>query len=91
VTQTSSRGKYLFARGYTIGAMTSGSVEFTVARASNPATDAEREAILAEPGFGKYHTDHMVSIDYTAGRGWHDARVIPYGPIQLDPSAIVLH
>ena len=44
--------------------MTSGSLEFTVSRAANPATDAEREAILADPGFGKYHTDHMVSIDY---------------------------
>ena len=49
--------------------MTSGSLEFTVTRASNPATDAEREAILAEPGFGKYHTDHMVSIDYDDGPG----------------------
>ena len=33
----------------------------------------------------------MVSIDYLEGKGWHDARVIPYGPIELDPSAIVLH
>ncbi len=71
--------------------MTSGSLEFTVIRASNPATDAEREAILADPGFGKYFTDHMVSIDYAEDQGWHNARVIQYGPIQLDPSAIVLH
>ncbi|OBJ01717.1 branched-chain amino acid aminotransferase [Mycobacterium alsense] len=71
--------------------MTSGSLEFTVARTSNPATDAQRESILAEPGFGKYFTDHMVSIDYTDGKGWHDARVVPYGPIELDPSALVLH
>ena len=48
--------------------MTSGSLEFTVSRAANPATDAEREAILADPGFGKYFTDHMVSIDYADGR-----------------------
>ena len=41
--------------------------------------------------FGQFHTDHMVSIDYAEGKGWHDARVIPYGPIELDPSAIVLH
>ena len=33
----------------------------------------------------------MVSIDYIDGKGWHNARVIPYGPIELDPSAIVLH
>ena len=71
--------------------MTSGAPEFAVSRSPHPATDQERESILADPGFGKYHTDHMVSIDYTDGRGWHDARVIPYGPIELDPSAIVLH
>lgn len=71
--------------------MSSGSLEFTVAHHINPATDAQREAILAEPGFGKYHTDHMVSIDYVEGQGWHNARVLGYGPIELDPSAIVLH
>jgi len=71
--------------------MSSGSLEFTVLRSESPATDAERESILQEPGFGKYHTDHMVSVDYTEGLGWHNARVLPYGPIQLDPSAIVLH
>ncbi len=71
--------------------MTSGPHEFTISRSANAATDAERESILAEPGFGKYFTDHMVSIDYAEGRGWHNARVIPYGPIELDPSAIVLH
>ena len=86
-----SRGKNPFAPGYTIGPMTSGSLEFTVQRTSNPATAAERESILADPGFGKYFTDHMVSIDYAEGQGWHNARVIPYGPIQLDPSALVLH
>jgi branched-chain amino acid aminotransferase len=71
--------------------MTSGSLEFTVSRAATPATDAERESILADPGFGKYHTDHMVSIDYVDGKGWHNAEVIGYGPIELDPSAVVLH
>src|SRR6201993_1865131 len=71
--------------------MTSGVLEFTVSPTANLTSDETREAILADPGFGRYHTDHMVSIDYTEGRGWHDARVISYGPIELDPSAIVLH
>src|SRR5436309_923451 len=66
-------------------------LEFTVSPAANPMTDEARHAILADPGFGRYHTDHMVSIDYTEGQGWHDARVTAYGPIELDPSAIVLH
>jgi branched-chain amino acid aminotransferase len=71
--------------------MTSDVLEFTVSPAANPITDDERHAILADPGFGRYHTDHMVSIDYTEDQGWHDARVTAYGPIELDPSAIVLH
>lgn len=71
--------------------MTDGPLEFTVERNATPASDEVRASILANPGFGKYHTDHMVSIDYLAGEGWHNARVIPYGPIELDPSAIVLH
>ena len=66
-------------------------LEFTVDRNANPASDEVRAGILANPGFGRYHTDHMVSIDYATGRGWHDAQVLPYGPIELDPSAIVLH
>jgi branched-chain amino acid aminotransferase len=53
--------------------------------------EAEREAILANPGFGKHFTDHMVVIDWTVDEGWHDARVQPYGPLQLDPAASVLH
>jgi len=52
---------------------------------------AERDAILADPGFGKHFTDHMVGITWTLGAGWHDARVIPYGPLALDPAASVLH
>lgn len=42
-------------------------------------------------GFGKYFTDHMLLMDYTAGQGWHDPRIVPYGPISLDPSAMVFH
>ena len=52
---------------------------------------AEREAILADPGFGTRFTDHMVSIVWSREQGWHDAEVIPYGPIPLDPASSVLH
>lgn len=54
-------------------------------------TVGEREAILANPGFGTHFTDHMFVADWTVEDGWHDARVVPYGPITLDPSAAVLH
>lgn len=52
---------------------------------SNPLSDAEREAILAQPGFGRYFTDHMVTIKWTEGRGWHDAQLVPYAPCRSTP------
>lgn len=52
---------------------------------------AHREEILANPGFGKHFTDHMVAIDWTVDEGWHNARVQPYGPLLLDPASSVLH
>jgi branched-chain amino acid aminotransferase len=41
--------------------------------------------------FGKQFTDRMFLMEYTAGRGWHSARIQPYGPFSLDPAAAVLH
>ncbi|NLK17426.1 MAG: branched-chain amino acid aminotransferase [Clostridiales bacterium] len=41
--------------------------------------------------FGKTFTDHMFVMDYAAGKGWHDARIVPYAPFELDPSSMVLH
>ncbi|GGF29090.1 branched-chain-amino-acid aminotransferase [Williamsia phyllosphaerae] len=66
-------------------------VEFTRTEHPNPASGSRRSEILSAPGFGNYFTDHMVSIDWDTDRGWHDAAVVPYGPISLDPSAMVLH
>lgn len=51
----------------------------------------EREAILADPGFGNFFTDHMFLAEWTVEDGWHDARVVPYGPLSLDPATAVLH
>ena len=42
-------------------------------------------------GFGSIFTDHMFVMDYEEGKGWHNARVVPYGPVVLDPAAIVFH
>lgn len=42
-------------------------------------------------GFGKYFTDHMFLMNYSVEEGWHDARIVPYGPLPLDPSAMVFH
>ena len=42
-------------------------------------------------GFGKKFSDHMFVMDYTEGEGWHDARIVPYGPFELDPATVVFH
>lgn len=42
-------------------------------------------------GFGKIFTDHMFIMNYDEGEGWHDPRIVPYGPISLEPSAMCLH
>ncbi|GAA3043495.1 hypothetical protein GCM10020000_23570 [Streptomyces olivoverticillatus] len=58
---------------------------------SHPLSDAEREQILASPGFGRHFTDHMVTIKWTEGRGWHDAQLTPYAPLSIDPANMTLH
>ncbi|MCJ2184888.1 branched-chain amino acid aminotransferase [Novosphingobium sp. 1949] len=67
--------------------------ELTFTTLPHPAlvSDETRTAILANPGFGTNFTDHMVTIDWTEGRGWHDAVIGPRQPIALDPAAAVLH
>lgn len=64
---------------------------WNVTRNESARSAAERDEILANPGFGNYFTDHMVDLCWSAKGGWHRPRVSPYGPIQLDPSAAVLH
>ena len=66
-------------------------LQFTRTANENARPAAERDAILAHPGFGKHFTDHMVDICWSEWGGWHRPRVQPYGPISLDPSAAVLH
>lgn len=41
--------------------------------------------------FGTIFTDHMFIMDYETGKGWHDARIVPYGPLSLEPSSMVFH
>jgi branched-chain amino acid aminotransferase len=71
--------------------MSTTALSFTVELRSDALPDDQREAVLANPGFGKTFTDHMVLTTWSAGQGWHDAKVTPYGPLSLYPSAAVLH
>ena len=41
--------------------------------------------------FGKTFTDHMFVMEYSSDKGWHDGRIVPYGPLSLDPAAAVFH
>jgi branched-chain amino acid aminotransferase len=52
---------------------------------------ADRASILANPGFGRYFTDHMFLSEWTPETDWADGRVVPYGPLSLDPATAVLH
>jgi len=64
---------------------------YDVRRNPHPLPEAERAAALAAPRFGTVFTDHMARATWTAADGWTDRRVEPYGPLQLDPAAAVLH
>lgn len=55
---------------------------------------ADRLKVKPDPenlGFGKHFTDYMFEMDYTAAEGWHDARIVPYGSIALEPAATIFH
>ncbi|AUN41137.1 branched-chain amino acid aminotransferase [Tsukamurella tyrosinosolvens] len=70
--------------------MTTGTA-FALTRNDHPRSAAERSEILANPGFGRYFTDHMISLRWNEEKGWHAPEVLPYGPIPMEPSASVLH
>ena len=58
------------------------------------ATGAQKKAHPADEsalGFGQHFTDHMFLMNYLPDRGWHDARIVPYGPLTLDPASTALH
>ncbi len=81
----------VISTGNVFGMQTVGRTEFAIQPNPAPVGDARRAEILADPGFGKYFTDHLVSMTWTAERGWHEATVRPYGPISMDPASAVLH
>jgi len=69
----------------------SGGLTFRTTANPNPVSPERRAEIFAAPGFGKFFTDHMVTVTWSEGIGWHDAEVGPYGPIAMDPASAVLH
>ena len=67
------------------------SMEISTTLCADPVDDQRLAEMLANPGFGVHFSDHMFTVDWTPERGWHDARITPYGPISLDPATAVLH
>ena len=63
-------------------------LDIQVIQTQHPKQKPEDESSL---GFGRLFTDHMFLVEYTEGRGWHDARIQPYGPLSIDPASPVLH
>lgn len=62
-------------------------MEIKIQKTASPKTKPDQNKL----GFGIYYTDHMFIMNYDEGEGWHDPRIVPYGPISLDPAAMVLH
>ena len=58
---------------------------------ASPTSAEARAEKLVDPGFGRVFTDHMVTVRWSEGEGWHDAEVRARGPFQIDPASAVLH
>lgn len=62
-------------------------MEIRITKTAAPAARPDAGSL----GFGQYFTDHMFLMDYDAGQGWHDARIVPFAPLTLTPAAAVFH
>src|SRR5260221_6347620 len=67
------------------------SLKFEIQPATNPTSEKDRAAKLADPGFGRVFTDHMAVVRYNQAKGWHGARVESRANFPLDPATAVLH
>lgn len=61
--------------------------EINIQKTQNPKEKPDQNNL----GFGKLFTDHMYIMDYTEGKGWHDPRIVPYGPLEISPATMVIH
>ena len=66
-------------------------MQISTTPSSSPVSDERLAEILANPGFGNHFTDHMLTVEWTPEQGWHAARIEPYAPLSIDPTAAVLH
>ena len=62
-------------------------MELTITKTQNPKTMPPE----SELGFGKHFTDHMLIVEWESEKGWYDAKIVPFGRIDLHPASTVLH
>ncbi len=62
--------------------------DIKITKTTEPKAKPQDESKL---GFGKIFTDHMFIMDYNSEEGWHDARIVPFGPLPIHPASTVLH
>ena len=62
--------------------------EIKITKTTTPKQKPQDETAL---GFGRIFTDHMFLMNYEEGKGWINARIVPYGCFDMDPAAMVLH
>ncbi len=67
------------------------SLPFKIEKHLSPLSDGNREEILKNPGFGQFFTDHMCTIQWSKSKGWHNAVMSPYKPLEINPASTVLH
>ena len=63
------------------------SYRFSVELTKNPKQKPDPDSLR----FGTVFTDHMFVMDYDPENGWHDGKIVPYGPLALDPATVVFH
>jgi len=66
-------------------------LQFSIEPSATVIAAAERAVLLEDPGFGRVFTDHMVTVRWREGQGWHDAKVEARRPFLIDPTCAVLH
>jgi len=61
--------------------------DFSITKTDKPKVKPDPDTLK----FGATFSDHMFTMEYTKEKGWHDGKIVPYGPFSLEPAAVVFH
>jgi len=62
-------------------------MEIKIIRTNAPKAKPDQNSL----GFGQHFTDHMFVMDYNLEKGWYNARIEPFGNLNLHPASTVFH